>query len=105
MPSKWDENQARVITDIRQEAGSFDCKADIPTQLNIIEKNIEWFNYYSDFKDTSDLKEMMSKLQTTVTEFSTTASKGPASPTYCQLKKMIIVSQAGIIGSTIKGSL
>ncbi len=105
MPSKWDENQARVLTDIRQEAGSFDCTKNVPTQLDTMEKQIEWFQLYSGYKKADDINKMMGTLQTTIKELETRASSGPISPTYCQLKKTIIVEQADIIGHTIEGSL
>ncbi len=105
MPSKWDLNQARVITDIRQEVNTLDCKQDPTPQLIIIEKQIEWFNYYSEFKDTKDIQAMMNKLQTTTQEFLARLGQGPVSLVYCQLKENIMTEQASIIGATIKGSL
>ena len=105
LPSKWDQNQARVITDIRQEAGSFDCKADVGQQLNALEKSIEWFQLYSNYRKANDIGSMINKLDTTVKEFQDRASKGPISPTYCQLKKSIITEEADIIGRTVGGSL
>lgn len=105
IPSKWDVNQARVLTDIRQEAGNFDCKANIPAQLNTIEHQVEWFHLYADYRKTTDLDKMMTTLDTTVKEFQKRVGQGPVSPTYCQLKQMIIVDQADIIGHTISGSL
>lgn len=105
MPSKWDENQARVITTIRQEVGRFDCKQDPIPQLVVIEKNIEWFNYYAEFKNAGDIEHMMDTLQGTTQEFLNRLASGPVSPTYCQIKKSIMTDQVGIIGSTIKGSL
>lgn len=105
IPSKWDQNQARIITDVRQEIKAFDCKQDPIPQLVVIEKKIEWFNYYSDFRDTKDIEHMMDTLQGTTQEFLNRLASGPVSPTYCQLKKSVMNDQAGIIGSTIKGSL
>lgn len=105
IPSKWDQNQARIITDVRQEIQAFDCKVDPIPQLVVIEKNIEWFNYYSDFRGTKDIEHLMNTLQGTSQEFLNRLASGPVSPTYCQLKKQVMLDQAGIIGSTIKGSL
>jgi HAMP domain-containing protein len=105
MPSKWDQNQARAITDIRQEAGDFDCKGDIPAQLNSIEKHIEWFHLYSDYRKAKDIDSMVAKLDATVKEFQDRLAKGPASQTYCQLKKTVITEQVDIIGHTVGGSL
>jgi hypothetical protein len=105
VPSRWDQNQARVITDIRQEAGSFDCKGDVPAQLNTIESRIEWFHLYSDYNKAKDIDSMISKLEVTVKEFQDRVAKGPTSPTYCQLKKVLITEQVDIIGHTVGGSL
>lgn len=105
LPSKWDQSQASALTTIRQESSSFDCTQNVLTQLTTIEDQIEWVILYSDFRDTTDITKMLSTLQSTVKEFQARAQQGPVSPTYCQLKKVIIVEQADIIGATIKGSL
>jgi len=33
IPSRWDVNQAKVTTDLRQATHNFDCKADQRSQL------------------------------------------------------------------------
>lgn len=105
IPERWDENQAGALTTVRQEAGDFDCKGDVPAQLAEIKKNIEWIKLYSDYRKAVDISKMMVTLDNTVIEFQTRLASGPVSPTYCQLKKTIIVEQADVIGSTIKGSI
>jgi hypothetical protein len=103
-PSKWDQNQARIITDIRQEIGSFNCKQDQLPQIVQIEKNIEWFNYYAEFKKSTDLEHMMDTLHTTTIEYINRLGTGAVSPEYCEIKKELMLDQVGIIGSTMKGS-
>ena len=103
IPSRWDVNQAKSITDIQQNAKRIDCKADLAPQLAVLEKDIEWFNLYASTRPTRDIAKLAPTLTTTVTEFKERASKGPVSPMYCDLKKKLIIQQADIIAGAVQG--
>lgn len=103
IPSRWDVNQAKVVTDIQQDARRFDCKADLAQQLNILDKDIEWFNIYALNKPTRDIAKLTTTLTTTVKEFSDRVKAGPVSPLYCDLKKKIIQQQADILAGSVQG--
>ena len=47
IPSRWDANQAKVITDIQQQARHFDCKADLAPQIKRLSQDVEWFDIYA----------------------------------------------------------
>jgi PBP1b-binding outer membrane lipoprotein LpoB len=103
IPSSWDVNQARVITDIQQQARHFDCKADLAPQVNKLAQDVEWFDIYSQTKPTRDINKLTGTIKDTVKELQERVAKGPVSPLYCDLKKKIIQQQADILAKSVQG--
>jgi len=103
IPSRWDVNQAKSITDIQQQAKRFDCKGDQLAQINSLDQNIEWFVIYSQTKPTRDISKLTDTLQKTVGEYKERAIKGPVSPLYCDLKRKIIIQQTEILAGSVQG--
>lgn len=103
IPSRWDVNQAKSITDIQQQAIRFDCKGDQASQINALDQNIEWFVIYSKTKPTKDITKLTDTLQKTVAEYKERANKGPVSPLYCDLKRKIIIQQTEILATSVQG--
>lgn len=103
IPSRWDVNQAKSITDIQQQARRFDCKGDQVAQVTALERNIEWFVIYSQTKPTRDITKLTDTIQQTVSEFKDRVSKGPVSPLYCDLKRKIIIQQTDILAGSVQG--
>ena len=102
-PSRWDANQAKVVTDIQQGAKRFDCKGDQLAQLTALDRDIEWFDIYAKTKPTRDVAKLTKTMVDTVNEFKDRAGKGPVSPLYCELKKKIIIQQSEIIAGAVQG--
>ena len=103
IPSSWDVNQAKVITDIQQQVRHFDCKTDLAPQVNQLAKNVEWFDIYSQTKPTRDINKLTGVIKDTVKELQDRVAKGPVSPLYCDLKKKIIQQQADILAKSVQG--
>ena len=103
IPSRWDVNQAKVITDIQQQARRFDCKADQTAQINELAKSVEWFDIYAKTKPTRDIAKLNGTLTNTVKEFQERVSKGPVSPIYCDLKIKVIRQQSDILAKSVQG--
>lgn len=103
IPSRWDANQAKVITDIQQQSRNFDCKADQLPQLKDLEKNLEWFEIYAQTKPTRDVAKLTKPMIETVKEFKDRADKGPVSPIYCEIKRKLFIQQADIIAGATQG--
>ena len=103
IPSSWDVNQAKSITDIQQQVRHFDCKADLKPQVNQLDKNVEWFDIYSQTKPTLDINKLTGVITDTVKELQERVAKGPVSPMYCDLKKKIIQQQADILAKSVQG--
>ncbi len=101
IPSRWDVNQAKVITDLRQQTQNFDCKADHRSQLNSISNNLQWFHLYSESKDTKDVDKLLDIMRATVKEFYERPQ--PVSPLYCEVKRKLMMQQADIAAKTIQG--
>ena len=103
IPSRWDVNQAKSITDIQQQAKRFDCKGDQAAQINSLDQNVEWFVIYSQTKPTRDITKLTDTLQKTVKEYQDRLKTGPVSPLYCDLKRKIIIQQADILAGSVQG--
>jgi hypothetical protein len=103
IPSGWDANQARVITDIQQQVRHFDCKADLAPQVSKLAQDVEWFDIYAKTKPTRDIAKLTGTITDTVTELKDRVAKGPVSPMYCDLKKKIIQQQADILAKSVQG--
>jgi hypothetical protein len=103
IPSSWDVNQAKVITDIQQQVRHFDCRAELAPQVNKLASEVEWFDIYSQTKPTRDINKLTGTIKETVKELQERVAKGPVSPLYCDLKKKIIQQQADIIAKSVQG--
>jgi PBP1b-binding outer membrane lipoprotein LpoB len=103
IPSGWDVNQAKVITDIQQQVRHFDCKAELAPQVNKLAQDVEWFDIYAKTKPTRDIAKLTGTITDTVKELQDRVSKGPVSPLYCDLKKKIIQQQADILVKSVQG--
>jgi len=103
IPSGWDANQARVITDIQQQARHFDCKAELKPQVDKLARDVEWFDIYSQTKPTRDINKLTGAIKDTVKELQERVAKGSVSPLYCDLKKKIIQQQADILAKSVQG--
>jgi PBP1b-binding outer membrane lipoprotein LpoB len=103
IPSGWDTNQARAITDIQLEVRHFDCKAELKPQVEQLAKDVEWFDIYAKTKPTRDIAKLTGTITDTVKELQDRVAKGPVSPLYCDLKKKIIQQQVDIIAKSVQG--
>jgi PBP1b-binding outer membrane lipoprotein LpoB len=103
IPSGWDVNQARSITDIQQQARHIDCRIDLKPQVDQLAKEIEWFDIYSQTKPTRDINKLTGTIKDTVKELQERVAKGTVSPLYCDLKKKIIQQQADILAKSVQG--
>lgn len=103
IPSRWDDNQSKAITDIQQQARRIDCKADLAPQISKLDLDVEWFDIYAKSKPTRDVAKLTTTITTTVKEFNDRVKQGPVSPLYCDLKKKLIIQQADIISAAVQG--
>ena len=103
IPSRWDANQSRMITDIQLEVRHFDCKADLKPQVDKLSQDVERFDIYATTKPTRDIARLTGTITDTVKELQDRVDKGPVSPMYCDLKKKIIQQQADILAKSVQG--
>ena len=103
IPSRWDVNQARAITDIQVQVNHFDCNNDQASQLSALAINVEWFDTYAKTKPTRDIAKLTDTITTTVKEYQDRLKTGPVSPMYCDLKLKIIQQQADILAGSVQG--
>ena len=103
IPSRWDANQARVITDIQVQVKHFDCRGDQTQQLGLLASNVEWFDIYAKTKPTKDIARLTGTITATVKEYQDRLKAGPVSPLYCDLKVKIIKQQTDILAGSVQG--
>ena len=103
IPSRWDVNQSKAITDIQLEVKHFDCKSELKPQVDQLSKDVEWFDIYANTKPTRDIAKLTGTITDTVKELQDRVDKGPVSPLYCDLKKKIIQQQVDIIAKSVQG--
>jgi len=103
IPSRWDANQAKVITDIQVQTNHFDCRGDQVQQLKSLALNVEWFNTYAKTKPTKDIAKLTGTVTATVKEYQDRLKVGPVSPLYCDLKIKIIKQQTDILAGSVQG--
>ena len=103
IPSGWDANQAKSITDIQLEVRHFDCKAELKPQVDQLARDVEWFDIYAKTKPTRDIARLTGTITDTVKELQERVAKGSVSPLYCDLKKKIIQQQADILAKSVQG--
>ena len=103
IPSGWDVNQAKVITDIQLQVRHFDCKAELAPQVDKLAQDVEWFDIYAKTKPTRDIAKLTGTITDTVKELQDRVKAGPVSPMYCDLKKKIIQQQADILAKSVQG--
>jgi len=103
IPSGWDVNQAKVITDIQLQVRHFDCRADLAPQVNRLAQDVEWFDIYAKTKPTRDIAKLTGTITDTVKELQDRVKAGSVSPLYCDLKKKIIQQQADILAKSVQG--
>ena len=102
IPSRWDPNQSKAVTDLRQSTTNFDCSTNVADQLKNIYSEVQWFELYSESKNTKDVLSLVATLKDTVSEFNDRVKQGPFSPLYCDLKKKIMVQEANTIAHTVQ---
>jgi hypothetical protein len=103
IPSRWDVNQAKAITDIQLEVNHFDCRADLKPQVDQLARDVEWFDIYAKTKPTRDIAKLTGTVTDTVKELQDRVNKGPVSPMYCDLKLKIIKQQTEILTGSVQG--
>ena len=102
IPSKFDLNEAKAITDIQLTARTFDCKKPVE-QVEVLSNEIVWLQTYSKFRGSRDVVAVVEGIAITTQELKDRLEKGSISPMYCDLKKKILIQQADITAKAVQG--
>jgi hypothetical protein len=105
IPSFNDVNQSQKIIDVRMAVDSLDCARAQHPQALIIQRELRWFELYSESKGirNQDVIRVIKPMQATVGEFVTRTEKQDASRVYCDLKKRAMQEQAARAAGVILG--
>lgn len=105
IPSFWDDNQSAKAVDIRYSVEVLDCSKPHLPQVERIEKDILWFQLYSESKGwrQQDVLKLVKPLQETVTDFVKRSKAGEGTETYCNIKKKIMQTQSKRAAEAVLG--
>jgi hypothetical protein len=103
IPSFWDDNQSRVVIDLRQSVLALDCTQPHAPQVAVIKTNLEWLVLYSQAKDTRDVLRAAQPMNETVADFYRRSTERQGSETYCNMKKKILDSQSNAVANAVLG--
>ena len=105
VPSFWDDNQSKVIIDVRQKVEQLDCKANQLPQITKVRNKIHWFELYSESKGIRqhDVLAVVAPMTETVDEWIDHEKTKPNNEIFCTLKKEILQEQASMAATAILG--
>lgn len=103
IPSFWDDNQSRIVIDIRQSVNNLDCTQPHAPQVEIIKKDVDWLVLYSQTKDTRDILRLVKPLNDTVNDFYNRSLTKQGSESYCKMKKQILETQSSTVAKAVLG--
>lgn len=100
IPSRYDDNESYVVTNLYHETVRLDCNNDVTISYQswVIDNEVEWLMHYAELKKSRDIYEMLRTMRMTTQPF---AERDQISPTFCELKKRLMVEQSKNIGEAI----
>lgn len=103
LPSFWDDNQSRIVIDIRQAVIDLDCKKTHAPQVADIKRHMDWLILYSQIKDTRDIIRLVKPMNDTVNDFYDRSMTKQGSEAYCTMKKKILDTQSSTVAKAVLG--
>jgi hypothetical protein len=102
IPSFWDDNQSARIIDVRQKVELIDCAQEQRPQIDVVAREIRWFQLYSESKGQrqQDVLKIVAPMQETVGDWQ---KRGEGSKSYCELKKRTLALQSERAAQAILG--
>jgi hypothetical protein len=105
IPSFWDDNQSKKITDVRLTVDRIDCDKDQLPQAQQLRDQLRWFELYSDSKGRlqRDVIKLIAPIQETTEDWYKRSLDGQGSVGYCNIKKKILEQQTARAAKGILG--
>ena len=102
-PSFWDDNQSRVIIDVRQTVRHINCVEPHLPQVQKIQHQLEWFQLYSESKGylQKDVLLLIQPMQDTVADFVTRSRGTQGTKAYCETKKQLLDTQSRMAAQAV----
>ena len=103
LPSFWDDNQSRVIIDVRQTVRHINCAEPHLPQVSKIQHQLEWFQLYSESKGylQKDVLLLIQPMQDTVADFVTRSGGTQGTKAYCETKKQLLDTQSRMAAQAV----
>jgi hypothetical protein len=105
IPSFWDDNQSKKITDVRLTVDRIDCSKDQLPQAQQLRDQLRWFELYSTSKGSlqRDVIKLIAPIQETTEDWYKRSLDGQGSVGYCNIKKRILEQQTARAAKGILG--
>jgi hypothetical protein len=105
IPSFWDDNQSKKITDVRLTVDRIDCDKDQLAQARQLRDQLRWFELYSDSKGRlqRDVIALVKPIQETTEDWYKRSLDGQGTVGYCNIKKRILEQQTARAAKGILG--
>jgi hypothetical protein len=105
IPSFWDDNQSKKITDVRLTVDRIDCAKDQLPQAQQLRDQLRWFELYSTSKGSlqRDVIKLIAPIQETTEDWYKRSLDGQGSVGYCNIKKKILEQQTARAAKGILG--
>jgi len=105
VPSFWDDNQSRSIINTYQLTKHIDCELPQNVQAQQIQRELEWFQLYSESKGflQHDVLQLIAPVQKTVNEWADRSREKDPSAAYCRIKRDLLQTQAELASRAVLG--
>jgi hypothetical protein len=105
IPSFWDDNQSKKITDVRLTVDRIDCDRPQLPQATQLRDQLRWFELYSQSKGSlqRDVIQLVKPIQETTEDWYKRSLDGQGTVGYCNIKKKILEQQTARAAKGILG--
>ncbi len=105
IPSFWDDNQSAKIVDISVSAQQINCDQPHRPQALALQRELLWFHTYGVAKGwrQQDVLRLTEPIEHTVNDWVKRTETSKDNPTYCELKKKIMVEQTKRAAAAVLG--
>jgi len=105
IPSFWDDNQSKKITDVRLTVDRIDCDKPQLPQASQLRDQLRWFELYSLSKGRlqRDVIALVKPIQETTEDWYKRSQDGQGTVGYCNIKKKILEQQTARAAKGILG--
>lgn len=100
IPSFYDDNESRLVVDVRFAVSQLDCSTEYQHQVEEIKDRVDFFKMYSESRGSDDIGKVIGLMKETVDGFYKDNSNNEF---FCNMKKKILAKQSADIADAVMG--